>query len=98
MADFEEIRDGNLRLPKKANTYRILPRKDKILIEFGRIPKGAKRVNVLSSIWIEPQALESFIMSAFDAGIAFQKKTGEDIGFGDLIKEEERESVINEDK
>lgn len=78
---------------KKAGMYKLGIRKGKIIIEFGKEARNDE-VNVISSVWMEPSRLLQFILACTSAGIEYQKKYEQDIGFTKFIKsiEERKES------
>lgn len=82
----EKLKENREAFPntKKAGMYRTYFRKGKVIIEFGQEFAGG--VNVISSVWLNPSSLAQFIVCCIDAGVEYQKKYGEDIGFSELIK------------
>lgn len=92
MGKFEELRGEEFKSPKKTNIFRVFPRKGKVIIEFGRHSKNKKQVEVISSTWIKPEMLEYFLIAVYQAGIAYQTRYEEDIGF-EIPEQEEKEEA-----
>ena len=68
--------------PRKADCWRFMPRKGKIIIEFGRVNKNKEtEIEVISSVYVEPIFLRGIIASHLKSGIFYQQKYDEDIGF-----------------
>lgn len=84
----KEKRPKNLKNPISINAFRLDLNEKEIVVEFGEITdnKDKETVDIVASMKLEPEFLRYLVVDLFKAGLDYQAKFSNDIGFPDPAK------------